>query len=186
MGDHVALDCWRTSGRAATADSRWYVLHARSRQEKALAADLRAMDVPHYLPLVNSVRFYGKRKARVEMPLFPGYLFLLGEVDDAYRADRTGRLARVIPVPDQQGLERELQSLRVVLESGAELDPYPYLQKGVWVELRSGPFRGARGLVEDRLRADRLILQVDVLGQATSLEIDGALLDVIEPAAAAV
>jgi hypothetical protein len=42
---------------------------------------------------------------------------------------------------------------------------------------------GLQGVVESRLKRDRLILQVDVLGQAMSLEIDGAILAVLdEPA----
>ena len=32
-------------------ERRWHVLRTRSRQEKALASDLVAMDIPHFLPL---------------------------------------------------------------------------------------------------------------------------------------
>src|SRR3954469_20570981 len=40
----------------------WHVLHTKSRQEKILSEDLLALEIPHYLPLVKSVRYYGKRK----------------------------------------------------------------------------------------------------------------------------
>jgi transcription antitermination factor NusG len=50
----------------------------------------------------------------------------------------------------------------------------------VRVEVRSGPFQGLQGVVEGRCANGRLVLQVETLGRAVSLEIDGALLDVLE------
>lgn len=158
----------------------WTVLRTRSRQEKMLSADLSARGIEHYLPLVRRVQIYGGRKFNVELPLFPGYLFLRGSLDDAYSADRTRRVAQIIRVTDQQQLTWELRNLRLALEGTEDLDPYPYLQRGVRVEVRSGPLLGLQGLVEHRLGACRLVLQIEMLGQAVSLEIDGALLDAID------
>ena len=168
-------------------DGRWFVLHTRSRQEKALAADLAAMGVDHFLPLTQTVRYYGRRKLPVLLPLFPGYLFLFGSVEQAFAADRTRRVAHLIQVSDQDRLQRELASLELALDRGAPLDPCPHLREGMWVEVRSGPFKGVQGVVEEKHKADRLLLQVDVLGQGASLEIEGALLEPVdEPRAAAV
>ena len=157
----------------------WHVLHTRSRQEKALAESLSAMGIAAFLPLVDVNRTYGRRKASVELPLFPGYLFLKGQLEDAYTADRTKRVAHIIPVVNQVKLTWELRNLWMALHTKVALDPYPFLRKGVRVEVRSGPLAGIQGIVESRLKHDRLSLQIDVLGQATSLEIDGAILEVI-------
>lgn len=164
----------------ATAINRWYILHTRSRQEKVVALALGSMGVDHYLPLVTRVQFYGKRKVKVKAPLFPGYLFLHGMRDQAFDVDRTGRIAQIIDVPDQAQLAFELKNIQLALKSDTVLDPYPYLHEGIHVEVRSGPFRGIQGLIESRTKCHRLILQVDVLGQASSLEIDGSLLEPIE------
>jgi transcription antitermination factor NusG len=155
----------------------WFVLHAKPRQEKVLAADLAAMSIGCYLPLVDHVRFYGRRKAHVDLPLFPGYLFLRGSLDDAYRADRTRRVAQIIPVNDQAKLHWELANIHLAVSRQAPLDPYPYLTVGTRVEVRAGPFRGLQGVVESRCRAARLVLNIDILGRAVSMEIDGSLLD---------
>lgn len=158
---------------------RWWVLHTLSRQEKAVAAALASRRVEHFLPLVKKVRYHGRRKLVSELPLFPGYVFLRGSVEDAWELDRNKRLAQIIEVTDQSQLDWELQNIRLAVEAEAALDPYPYLEKGVRVEVRSGPFRGMQGVVESRTALDRLILQVQTLGQAASVEIDGALLDVV-------
>jgi transcription antitermination factor NusG len=158
----------------------WFVLHTKSRQEKALARDLGAMGLACYLPLVRRARRHGGRKTVVEEPLFPGYVFLKGTTDEAYDADRTKRVANIIRVPDQRQFEWEVNNIRLALECDAALDPYPHLSRGRKVEVRAGPFRGLQGVVEGRGREARLVLQVDVLGRAVSMEIDGGLLEPVD------
>jgi transcription antitermination factor NusG len=165
---------------APEAIGSWFLLRTRSRQEKVIANDLAARGVLHFLPLMSSVRYYGHRKSVVEVPLFPGYVFLRGQADDAYAADRAGRLAQIMPIANQQRVHDELLNIAFALANKAELSQYPYLYKGVRVEVRSGPFRGLRGVIEDPGRRNRLILQVEILGRGVSLEVDAALLDVIE------
>ena len=155
----------------------WHVLHTLSRQEKAVAADCAAMKVGCFLPLIRQVRFYGNRKAKVELPLFPGYVFVRGTRDQVFEVDRMKRIASIIKVPDQFQIEQELRQLHLAVIHQAPLEPFPYLKKGIPVEVRSGPFRGLRGIIEDRTKDQRIILQVNILGRAVSLELDGALLE---------
>ena len=157
----------------------WFVLHTKSRQEKAVAADLESLRVPHFLPLVKQARHYGRRKIHVALPLFPGYLFVRGTKQQVYLADRTKRLVSIIPVSDQEQLNWELKNLNLALSNNASLDPYPSLKAGTRVEVRSGPFRGLQGLIETHGQGDRLILQVQMLGRGMSLEIEASLLDAI-------
>jgi transcription antitermination factor NusG len=155
----------------------WYVLLTRSRQEKALAESLSARRVSHFLPVLRKNRLYGNRKAVVEQPMFPGYIFLKGSFDDVHEADRTRRVARILQVGDQQGLQSELKNLWLAIKNRVALDPFPYLRTGMRAEVRSGPLRGLEGVVERRLGVSRLVLQVQMLGRAVAVEVDAALLD---------
>ena len=83
-------------------------------------------------------------------------------------------------VNDQRRLESELNNIRLALDRNASLDPYPDLVKGVRVEVRSGPFQGLQGVIDSRTKDARLILEVDVLGRAVTLELQGAM---VEPVA---
>ena len=152
----------------------WFVLHTRSRQEKSLAEDLAGRGIRHFLPLVTKLRRWGNRKASVDEPLFPGYVFLRGSRDEAFAADRTRRVAHIIPVADQQRLVWELRNLAQAIEQKTPLDPYPYLKRGIRVEVTSGPLRGLQGLIEARIGFDKLILAVDMLGQGVTVELLGA------------
>ena len=158
----------------------WHVLHTRSRQEKALVRTLDAADIHCFLPLVDRVRFHGHRKTTVSMPLFSTYVFMHGTVEQTYAAVSTKRVANVITVPDQAGFDRDLQQIRQALSGGAALEPTDYLCLGRRVRVTAGPFKDIEGLIEDRPRPDRLILQIDTLGRAASLEIDASLLQPVE------
>jgi transcription antitermination factor NusG len=166
--------------RALPGTARWHVIHTRSRQEKALARTLAAAGVEHYLPLIRHARYCGHRKRITHEPLFASYLFLFGAVDATYLAVATKRVANVIKVADQQRFVRELDQIRLALDNGAELSPYPYLKVGRRARVTAGPFRGIEGLIEEITRPDRLVLQIEALGRATSLEIDAGLLEPVD------
>lgn len=155
---------------------KWYVVRTRSRQEKALAEDLAARAIRFFLPLARTVRYYGRRKVRTLLPLFPGYLFMAGEREDCYTAERTGHVAQVLDVSDQESLCAELGCIAQVLHEDGLLMPCPPLVRGTVVEVSSGPFKGVRGRVDVGVRDNRLVLHVDLVGKAAVLEIDRDLL----------
>ena len=161
-----------------SSTGEWFVLHVKSRQEKALSRDLELACIPHFLPLVREAKYYGTRKALVHRPLFPGYLFIRSSLESAYReANRSHRVAHVLRVSDQEQLDSDLRNLHLALSKRSSLDVYPFLRKGVRVVVRAGPFRGLQGVIHDLGNQNRIILQIEMLGRAASLEIDGALLD---------
>jgi transcriptional antiterminator RfaH len=163
---------------AAVGD--WYVLHTKPQQEKRLGSELGRFGISWFLPLRAHRRQRGRRTLVTHQPMFPGYLFMRGGHEQLYRADRTGRVVRPLKVADQQRLDWELRNLHLALTGDAALDPYPYLRAGIRVEVRCGPFAGLQGVVESRLSTERLALQVDILGRAVSLELDGAAVEPID------
>lgn len=162
------------------AQTRWYVLQTRPRHEKALARTLAAAGIEHYLPLVKRPRYSRGRKRFVEEPLLASYLFLFGPIEATWTAISTKRATRVIKVADQQRFVAEVTQIRIALDNGADLSPYRYLTVGRRVRVSAGPFRGIEGLIESWAKAERLVLQIDALGRATSLEIDAGLLDPVD------
>jgi len=168
------------TGWPIDAAGHWHVLHTRSRQEKAVARTLAAAGIHHELPLTKRVRFYGHRKREVLEPLFTNYLFMQGPPEAAWFALATKRVANVIAVHDQASFERELAHIRIALAGGADLQPHGFLTVGRRVRVTSGPFRDVEGLIEDTPKPDRLVLQIDVLGRAASLEIDAGLLELLD------
>jgi len=57
---------------------QWYAAYTRSNHERRVADQLGKREVEHFLPEYESVRKWKDRKVRLQMPLFPGYVFVLG------------------------------------------------------------------------------------------------------------
>ena len=159
---------------------RWWVVHTLPRQEKALAEDLAKLNIEYFLPLQHSVRYYGKRKFKVDEPLFSGYLFVNGSHEQAIQADRTGRVASLISVADQARLAGELQTIRTVLEQGGELSVARLIKVGDTVEIKAGPFKGIRGVVDRSGPRGRLLLGIHLIERAAVLEIEYTLLERVD------
>ncbi len=157
----------------------WWVAHVKPRAEKALAWDLIARAVVHFLPMAGRTAVWGGPRRTVLTPVFPSYLFFAGDVEARLTALATGRVVSVIPVPQQATLVGELQAIHLAVKSRLTLDPYPFAVVGRRCRVARGPLRGIEGTVVRRDDAVRLVLQISTLGQSVALEV-GA--DALEPA----
>ena len=113
-------------------------------------------------------------------PLFQSYVFFCGTVEDRYLAMTTNRLCQVLPVRDQDAFVSELAALECALKSNMQLDPYSFAAIGKRCRVVKGPLRGIEGVVIERNRVTRLVLQVSMLGQGAALEIGADLLEPID------
>ncbi len=156
----------------------WWVAHTRSRNEKALAWQLLKQDVSYFLPMSPRAHRWRQRTIRSLMPLFTGYIFFCGDEDARLEALKTNRVAGLIPVKDPDGLVRDLLPIERVLREGQPLQPHPYLTKGRRCRVIAGPLMGLEGIIVREPQRTRLVLQVEMLGQATSVEVD---VDLVEP-----
>lgn len=158
----------------------WWVAHTRSRNEKALAHDLLRKDINYFLPMTWKVRRRKGRTIRSLLPLFTGYLFFCGAEGQRIEVLRTNRVANLIEVKDQQRLCDELLQIEQALRAGAPLVPHEYIKAGQHCQVIGGPLTGLHGIFVRTKTATRLVLQVDILGRATSIEIDADMIEVID------
>ena len=159
---------------------RWWVAHTKSRNEKALAHDLINKRVSYFLPMSWKVQRRSGRTIRTLLPLFSGYLFFCGGESTRIETLRTNRVANVIEVKDQQKLVDELVQIEQALRAGAPLVPHKYLKAGQRCRVIAGPLTDLQGLIVKAKNAMRLVLQVDMLGQAASVEIDMDMIEILE------
>ncbi len=156
----------------------WWVAHTKSRNEKALAHDLKAKNISYFLPMTWKVRRQSHRTIKSLLPLFTGYLFFCGNELERVELLKTNRVANLLEVKDQNGLVRELVRFEQALRAGAPLIPHKYIRMGQWCRVIAGPLLGLEGIVVQTKGDTRLVLQINMLGQAASVEID---MDMIEP-----
>lgn len=156
----------------------WWVAHTKSRNEKALAQDLMAKNISYFLPMTWRVHHHSHRTIKSLLPLFTGYLFFCGNESERVELLKTNRVANLIEVKDQEHLVHELVRFDQALRAGAPLTPHKYLYKGQWCRVIAGPLLGLEGIIVQTKGDTRLVLQINLLGQAASVEID---IDMVEP-----
>src|SRR5919198_4199788 len=81
--------------------AQWYAAYVVARHEKVVAGQLALRSVESFLPLYNAVRYWKNRWAEVELPLFPGYLFV--RISAAERL-RVLRIPGVVHIVTFQGM----------------------------------------------------------------------------------
>ncbi len=146
-------------------DLRWFVCHCKPRCEKKFATLLSSEKFEHYLPLIGSVKRYGKQTKRFTKPLFPGYVFAQFVLEDKPRIYQQDLLARVIPVADEAQFLRQMSDVRSIVASGLELSLRPLIRKGTRVRVTGGALWGVEGVVDDPSNPQGIIVTVDVLQQ---------------------
>jgi transcriptional antiterminator RfaH len=169
--DMHPCDLWEGSWHGSFL-GRWWCLHTKPRQEKAVARVLRLLDISYYLPQVVKVdRTPQGRKIRSIIPLFPGYLFLYGDEYARLAALRTDRLANVLEVGDQEDLISDLRQIYQMLASGLVVVPEPTMPVGARVRIKNGPLTGMIGIVVRRDKRDRFVAIVQFLGRGAAVEL---------------
>ncbi len=158
----------------------WWVAHTKSRNEKALAHDLIGKNISYFLPMTWKVHQRRRRKLRSLLPLFGGYLFFCGGKNERLESLRTNRIANVIEVKDQQKLLGELLQIEQALRAGTPLTPHRYIRQGQRCRVTAGSLADLQGIVVRMKNAMRLVLQIDMLGQAASIEIDTDMIELID------
>jgi transcription termination/antitermination protein NusG len=156
----------------------WYALYTRSRFEKKMLSELTDRGVEVFLPMREILSRWKDRKKKIWIPLFPGYIFV-NHVDTPENRFRILNIPGAVRFVIQEGHaapvpEEQIESVRRFLESSISVDSYPYLQVGTRVEVIAGPLKGIQGLLVEKRGRFRFVIQVDLIRQAVSVEIDAS------------
>ena len=161
-----------SSGDALGNDG-WWAMYTLARREKELARRLRAMEIPHYCPLVRKrSRSPGGRVRESFVPLFPGYVFVRGAEQERYLALTTNCISRCLEVAEGPQLARELAQIHRLIESCELVVPESRLEPGRRVRVRSGPMMGMEGTVIRRQGKEWFVIAVDFLQRGASIKLE--------------
>jgi transcriptional antiterminator RfaH len=111
------------------------------------------------------------------LPLFPGYVFLLGDAQVRLGALETNLVAQVIPVVDQCQLHEDLRRVNQLIASDQALTPEGRLVAGSPVVITGGPLAGMEGKVIRRGKSTVFLIEVRFLHQGVSVEMESWMIE---------
>jgi transcription antitermination factor NusG len=177
MAHSIGLATNELAVQAAGAPGvQWYALWTRSRHEHVVREQLDRKRIEVFLPTVARWSRWTDRKKKIDWPLFPGYCFARFDARERLPVLTCTGVVNIIsfesspaPIP-----AHEIEGIRQLVESELAYDPCPLIHEGAMVEVRSGPLKGVIGRLVRKGANARLVLAVDLIGQAVSAEVDAA------------
>jgi transcription antitermination factor NusG len=156
--------------------SHWYVAYTCSNHEKCVAEQLERRAIEHFLPLYETVRKWKDRRKRMELPLFPGYIFIRFPLAERLRVLEIPSVVRLIgfngpplPLPDN-----DIWLLRSALQKRLCLEPHPYLTIGRRVRITRGTLAGLEGVLTRKKGLLRLVISIELIHRSAMIEVDSA------------
>ncbi|PYX55570.1 MAG: antitermination protein NusG [Acidobacteria bacterium] len=151
----------------------WYAVYTCPRHEKSVALQMERQQVPSFLPLYKSVRRWKDRQKQLELPLFPGYVFVQMALKDRLQVLQTSGVVQLVSVNGKPAIlpDSEIDDLRNGLTANVSTQFHPYLSVGRHVRVHSGPLAGLEGILVRRKDKFRLVLSIHLLKRSVALEV---------------
>ena len=152
----------------------WLVLRTRSHHENVVARSLQQREIISYLPRHRVVSRSKERTTTLEVPLFPGYVFVRPRLDqlEKVRCVR-GSCGFVVRGSKPATMPQTvLDAVKILAGSGIDLAVNSTLIPGQRVEVIAGPFRGVQGELIRVRSHDRLVINASLVSSSVSVEVD--------------
>ena len=143
---------------------QWYAVYTCANREKLVAAQFASRGIEHFLPLFQSVRVWSDRRVKLQMPLFPGYLFVFTSLRHrlpVLTAPGVVHLVNVAGRPIPLATE-VIEPLRNGISS-LMVEPFPYLTAGQRVSICGGPLKGLTGILLRRNSGPRVVVSIEAI-----------------------
>jgi transcription antitermination factor NusG len=160
-------------------EPRWYAAYTCANHEKRVRDQLDHRSVDSFLPVYETVRRWKDRRMRLEMPLFPGYVFVHLALRDRLRVLQTPSVVRLVGFGSQPAAlpNQEIEALRHGLTGEMRMAPHTYLKVGHRVRVRNGPLQGLEGILVRKKNGSRFVISLDLIRRSVAVEIDVAELE---------
>jgi transcription antitermination factor NusG len=152
----------------------WFAVYTSPRHEKSVHQHLQHRHVECFLPLFRSIhRWKNGCKAQVELPLFPGYVFVnIPRCERVRVLDAPGVLSFVGPRGEPARLsDVEIETLRSGLHL-QKVEPHHGLAIGQRVRINAGSLHGLEGVLLRNANGLRVVITVALIQQSVAVELD--------------
>ena len=157
-------------------EPRWYVAHTSANHEKRVTQQLLQRSVEHFLPLYDTVRRWKDRRMKMQLPLFPGYVFVRLALRDRLMVLQVPGVARLISFNGKPATlpDKEIEALRTGLAAQLRAEPHPYLTIGRRVRVKGGPLEGVEGILIRKKKGCRVVISLNLIMRSAAVEVEAA------------
>lgn len=159
---------------AKSTNQDWYAVYTRHSHERTVRDAFASREIESYLP-TYSVRRRRANRCVVELtlPLFPTYIFARIDWAEHARLLEVPGVVSIVGFGSQRSMipGAEIEALRSALTL-VHAAPYPYLNIGERVRIRSGPLEGLTAIVLRTGNNLRVVLSVQLIMKSVVVDVE--------------
>lgn len=161
----------------------WYVLRTKPRSEKQVNKRLVENAIETFLPMYSTLRQWSDRKKKIEVPLFPSYIFV--HISDkefhipfvtpgVYHFVNFDGIPAIVP-------QRDIDNLKILMDTNSELEVSKRkFHPGQKVKVIIGLLIGLTGELVQSGRSKRLLVRIESIEQNLLVKIPANYLEGID------
>lgn len=161
------------SNPVTSQNLNWHVVYTRPNAERKVASQITNMGIESYLPLYKVVKQWSDRKKKLELPLFPNYVFI--RVDKVKRFDifSIKEIVKFVTFESRPAVvpEAQLNKIKHLIERGEDMQSANFFEDGMKIKIKEGSFAGLEGVIVKKNNMLRLLIKVEPMMQAFSINI---------------
>jgi len=152
----------------------WFALQTMPRNEKKIDYLLRQKGYECFTPVYRQKRKWSDRTVKIDLPLFPSYVFCYLNPLFLGKVVATQGVTRIVGFggkPAEIAVE-EIEALRLLNSSNFLREPWRYLPDGTPIIVETGPLAGVQGILCPGRDGKRLIISVTLLQRSVAIQLD--------------
>jgi transcription antitermination factor NusG len=166
-----------TSDRSPEESPDWLILQIQARFERRVSDQLVGQNRQAFVPVARERRRWTDRYQTIELPMFPGYVFVRAVLKAADRVailqssgvfgfvTFNGSMARVS--------DPQIRYLRKIAEQQSTWSPYRFVADGPRVRVRGGHFDGVEGILANDKAGTKLVMSIEPMQRSIAVSIEG-------------
>ena len=163
--------------------NNWYAIYVKNRHEKCVQNELQEKGIETSVPMKTVYRQWSDRRQKVEVPLFRGYVFVRIDINkDKLNILQTDGVVKFIGIRSKPSRipDKEIHWIHMIVEKSLEVRNEKEMPVGKKVHVIAGPFKGIEGTVIRTGNRSRLVVLIDTIMHAVSVDINPNYLEIIK------
>ena len=152
---------------------KWIAIYTKSRHEQIVVNELSKKDIESFCPMFKERRQWSDRKKWVHFPLFRSYVFARIHLKENIFVLQTIGVNKIVKFQNKISIipDQVINDIKNIVDGGYKIQQVDYFIKGDEVSVVSGPLKGINGIIQELKGDSRLIMKVEAIRQAFSIEI---------------
>lgn len=164
------------------SDKKWYVFYTYPKFEKKLHECLIKENYDVLLPMHWIVRQWSDRKKKLNVPMFPNYIFVNVEYNRIFDILKNPKVISTVKFNNKSAFlrQKEIEYLKNIAEANYSVKVSQGLKVGDPIMIAGGPLCGLEGVLVEERGNHRFAVQIKSLLQSILIDVPSCYVESLE------